>query len=243
MDATPRIEALRTAKAIIGSHGVVAHMNKYNRDVLAREVTEGSMGMRCDFNLDPARSAWHESNPSVTLVVAYNADPKGAQLNDEGAMVIENYLRIAVGTSGGDMDLETLKQRESMVSMVAMLGEMLTTTLPQKITLTMESPAQVVERTQRQHEQLVGKQIYDNLGEAAFKGLRVNGSGRFVRLTSTYASVTGKYPDSGTYRFRHVRRVDRRGCPKEVTHYSIRVYGCGDGSLPPSVAIRRIEAV
>ena len=201
------------------------------------------MGMRCDFNLDPARSAWHESNPSVTLVVAYNADPKGAQLNDEGAMVLENYLRIAVGTSGGDMDLETLKQRESMVSMVAMLGEMLTTTLPQKITLTMESPAQVVERTQRQHEQFVGKQIYDNLGEAAFKGLRVNGSGRFVRLTSTYASVTGKYPDSGTYRFRHVRRVDRRGCPKEVANYSIRVFGCGDGSLPPSVSIHRIDAV
>lgn len=243
MDATPRIEALRTAKAIIGSHGVVAHMNKYNRDVLAREVTEGSTGMRYDFNLDPTRSAWHESNPSVTLAVVYNADPKGAQLNEEGAMVMDNYLRIAVATSGGDMDLETLKRRESMVSMIAMLGEMLTTMLPQKITLTMESPAQVVERTQRQHEQIVGKQIYDNLGEAAFKGLRINGSGRASRLTAAYASVAGKYPDPGTYRFRHVRRADRRGYPKEVANYSIRVYGCGDGSLPPTVAIRRTEAV
>ena len=243
MDATPRIEALRTAKAIIGSHGVVAHMNKYNRDVLAREVTEGSTGMRYDFNLDPTRSAWHESNPSVTLAVIYNADPKGAQLNEEGAMVMDNHLRIAVATSGGDMDLETLKRRESMVSMIAMLGEMLTTMLPQKITLTMESPSQVVERTQRAAEQLVGKQIYDNLGDAAFKGLRIGGSSRALRLTPAYASATGKYPDPGTYRFRHVRRADRRGYPKEVANYSIRVYGCGDGTLPPSIAIRRVEAV
>lgn len=243
MDATPRIEALRTAKAIIGSHGVVAHMNKYNQDVLAREVTEGSTGMRYDFNLDPTRSAWHESNPSVTLAVVYNADPKGAQLNEEGAMVMDNYLRIAVATSGGDMDLETLKRRENMVSMVAMLGEMLTTMLPQKITLTMESPTQVVERTQRAAEQLVGKQIYDTLGDAAFKGLRIGGSSRTLRLTPTYTSMTGKYPDPGTYRFRHIRRADRRGYPKEIANYSIRVYGCGDGSLPPTVAIRRVEAV
>lgn len=243
MDTTPRIEALRTAKAIIASHGMVAHMNKYNRDVLAREVTDGSMGMRYDFNLDPSRSAWHESNPSVTLGVVYNADPKGAQLNSEGAMVLDNYLRVVVSTSGGDMDLETLKRRESMVSMLAMLGEMLTTMLPQKITLTMESPAQVAERTQRAAEQLVGKQIYDNLGESAFKGLRAGGSYRSFRLTSAYVSTTGKYPDPGTYRFRHIRHVDRRGNPKEVVHYSIRVFGGGDGSLPPTVAIRRVDAV
>lgn len=243
MDATPRREALRTAKAIIASHGMVAHMNKYNLDALSREVTDGSTGMRYDFSLDPSRSAWHESNPSVTLGVVYNADPKGAQLNSEGAMVLDNYLRIVVGTSSGDMDLETLKRREGMITMLAMLAEMLTTTLPQKITLTMETPAQVAERTQRQAEQIVGNQIYDNLGEAAFKGLRAGGSYRSFRLTSAYVSADGKYPEPGTYRFRHARRIDRKGHPKEVIHYSIRVFGGGDGSLPPTVAVRRIEAV
>ena len=89
----------------------------------------------------------------------------------------------------------------------------------------------------------LGKQIYDNLGDAAFKGLRIGGSSRALRLTPAYVSATGKYPDPGTYRFRHVRRADRRGYPKDVANYSIRVYGCGDGTLPPSIAIRRVEAV
>jgi hypothetical protein len=243
MDSTPRTAALRTAKMLIGSHGMVAHMNKYNRELLTRDVTEGATGLRYDFNLNPEMSSWSDANPSCTLAVSYAVDPKGARTDAEGGMVIDNFLRVAVTASGNDMTLETLKRREGMITMLGMLGEMLTNTLPQQLTLTMETAAEVAERTKRAAEQFVGQQIYDNLGSKAFKGLRAGGSYRSFRLTPTYASVDGKYPEPGTYRFRHVRSTSRNGRPKEVVHYSIRVYGGSDGSLPPTLAIRRVEAV
>lgn len=243
MDSTPRTAALRTAKMLIGSHGMVAHMNKYNRELLTRDVTEGATGLRYDFNLNPEVSSWSDSNPSCTLAVTYAVDPKGARTDPTGAMVIDNFLRVAVSASANDMSLETLKRREGMITMLGMLGEMLTNTLPHQLTLTMETAEQVVERTKRAAEQFVGQQIYDNLGASAFKGLRAGGTSRSFRLTPAYSSNDGKYPESGTYRFRHVRSTSRNGRPKDVIHYSIRVYSAGDGSIPPTVAVRRLPEV
>lgn len=228
---------------MIASHGLVEHMNKYNRDTLAREITPECQHFRCEFHLDPTRSSWSDSNPSCTLLVSYNADPNGARTAEDGSTVMDSFLRIRVGASGSDMDSRMLKSRESMVTMLSMLVEMLETMLPEKVTSLLETSAVAAERVQREAEQVVGRQIFDNLGEAAFKGLRAGGSARSFRLTPTYSSADGKFPSPGTYRFKHVRYRDRKGYPKEVVHYSIRVYGGGDGSLPPSVSIRRVEAV
>ena len=243
MDATPRTEALRLAKTLIGSHGVVAHMNKYNRDMLAREVTHDSLGLRYEFQLDPTRNSWSEENPSCTLNVVYNSDPKGSRIALDGAMVVDNTLRVSVSASGNNMDLEVLRRRESMVSMLGMLAEMLTVTLPPTITLTLETPEAVADNARRVLEQKVGQQIFNNLHANALtsplKGLRVGGASRSFRLTNAYTSDDGKYPASGTYRFRHVRLTDRRGRPKDTVYYSIRVTG-NDDTVPPVVSVRRV---
>jgi len=228
---------------MIASHGLVEHMNKYNRDTLAREITPECQHFRCEFHLDPTRSSWSDSNPSCTLLVSYNADPNGSRTAEDGSTVMDSFLRIRVGASGSDMDSRMLKSRESMVTMLGMLVEMLETMLPEKVTSLLETSVAAAERVQREAEQVVGRQIFDNLGEAAFKGLRSNGSARSFRLTPGYASADGKYPAPGTYRFKHVRYRDRKGYPKEVAYYSIRVYGGVDGSLPPSISVRRVEAV
>ena len=243
MDTTPRTEALRAAKALIGSHGIVTHMNKYNRDLLAREIDPATTGIRYEFQLDPTRNSWADNNPSCTLQVIYGADPKGSRVASDGSLVVDNYLRVGVSTSGTDMDVETLRRRENMVSLLGMLCEMLTVTLPQTLTLVMETPEIAAANARKAAEQKVGHEVYVNLGESAFKGLRRGGSSRSARLTAAYRSTDGKYPETGTYRYRHVRSIDSRGRPREVFYYLIRVFNGGDGSCPPSVTIRRVDEV
>jgi hypothetical protein len=242
MDHSARHSALRTAKALIGSHGLAAHMNKYNQDQLAREVHEDTVGFRYDFHLDPKASAWSDQNPSCTLLLNYVVDPKGTRLADDKSMVLDGYLNVRVTASGNDMTLETFRKREAMMSMMDMLCEMLLASLPRKVTSLMETATEVADRVQRTMEQAVGHQISLALGSEAFKGLRKNGTARSFRLPPTYASPDGKYPDAGTYRYRQVRSTDSRGRPRDVAYYSIRVYG-SDGSIPPSLSIRRFDPV
>ena len=242
MDHSARMTALKTAKALVAAHGLAAHMNKYNLDQLSREVREDTSGLRCDFHLDPKASAWGDQNPSCSLLLNYSADPKGSRLADDKSVVLDSHLVVKVSAGGNDMTLETLRRREAMLSMLGMLCEMLVTSLPATVTSTLETAVEHADKTQRTMEQVVGQQILIALGSEAFKGLRKNGAFRSFRLPPTYASADGKYPDSGTYRFRHVRSTDSRGRPRDVAHYSIRVYG-SDGSIPPSLAIRRIDAV
>ena len=240
MDVTPRTEALRIAKGLIASHGMAAHMNKYNRDLLSREVTAETTGLRYEYHLDATKSTWADANPSCTVSIVYNLDPAGSRLMPDGSMVVDSFLRLGVSASGSDMNMDTFRQRESMITMLGMLCEMLQASLPQKLTLTMETAAQVADRTQRTMEQMVGIEIFDNIGAQALKGLRKNGSGRTFRLTEAYKSNSGKYPASGTYRFRQVRLTDRRGRPKDVAFYTMRVLG-NDGTVPPVVVVRRVD--
>lgn len=243
MDTAPRIEALRTAKMLIASHGLVAHMNKYNRDSLARDMQDDADGLRYDFHLDPTKTSWSDSNPSCSLLVRYTVDPKGNRIDETGAMVLDNTLRVAISASANDMDVETFRRRESMLTMLGMLCDMLSEVLPSKLTLIMQTPQVVVDNARKAFEQQVGQQIFKDLGGSAFKGLRCDSAGgRTIRLTSAYASPDGKYPESGTYRFRHVRTMDRRGNARDVAYYSIRVFG-NDGTVPPTVSIRRVSSL
>ena len=240
MDTAARTEALRTAKGLIASHGMVAHMNKYNRDLLSREVTAETTGLRYEYQLDPAKTTWSSNNPSCTLAVVYNLDPAGSKFASNGDMIVDATLRISVSASASDMELDTFCQRESMISMLVMLCEMLQASLPQKLTLTMETANEVADRVRRSTEQLVGSEIFDNIGAPALKGLRKNGASRTFRLTEAYRSKSGNYPDAGTYRFRQVRVTDRRGRPKEVAFYTMRVLG-SDGTVPPVVMVWRVS--
>lgn len=239
MNTAPRTEALRTAKALIGAHGLVAHMNKYNRDNLSREVLHDTTGLRYEFLLDPNRNSWAAANPSCTVSVQYTSDPAGGRVDASGGMVVDYALRITVSASATDMDVETFRQRESMMSMLGMLCEMLHASLPETMTLVMETAEELADKKQRSKEQLIGQEIFSNIGSAVLKGLRKGGAARTFRLTEQYHSTAGEYPAQGTYRFRHVRLVDRRGRPKDIAFYTFRVLS-GDGTVPPVVAVRRV---
>jgi len=239
MDHTARIEAYKIAKALVTSHGVVRYMNKYNRDLLSREVTAETSAVRCDFILDPNRDSWSANNPTCSLSVLYVPETKGVRVADDGSVVIDSNLRVTLGLSGSDMTMDVVRQRESMVSMLVMLCEMLEATLPKQITSLVETSVQAAEKKKRALEQAVSQQVIDNIGMSVLKGLRKDGSARSFRLTGSYMSSDGKYPEAGVYRFKHVRSVDRRGRAKDVAHYSIRVFG-SDGITPPTVSVRRI---
>lgn len=240
MDHSARIEALRTAKAVIASHGITFHMNKYTRDLLSREVLPDSIALKYDFQLDPARDSWSSSNPTCSVRVGYEQTTRGGRVTEDGSLVSDQHLRITVSASASDMDLETLRRREGMISLLSMLCDMLNETLPPVVVSTIESAAEIQDRKQRESEQTIGQEIVHNINPHSLKGLRRGGASRTYRLTEAYASSTGKYPPPGTYRFRHVRSTDSRGRPREVANYTLRVMGDGVNS-PPIVMVWRLK--
>lgn len=240
MDNTTRTQALTIAKALISSHGLSNHMNKYNREAISREIRDDTTGLRYDFHLDPFADSWSSTNPSCSLSVVYELDPKGSRIADDGSVVVDSTLRVGVTLSGSEMSVETLRRREGMVTLLGMLCELLTASLPSKVTSLLETREQAIERRKLASEQLIGDQIMKNIGHAALKGLRRGGTPRRVRLTEAYTSKTGDYPEAGTYRYRYVRSVDNRGRPREMVHYLMKVHVAANGE-PPGVTIQRLN--
>jgi hypothetical protein len=241
MDHSARIEALRMAKAIIASHGITFHMNKYTRDHLAREVLPETCALKYDFNLDPTRDSWSSNNPSCSVNVGYvhNANA-GPQLAEDGSRILVQPLRVTVSASASDMDIDTLRKREGMISLLSMLCDMLTASLPSVVVSTIETAAEIGDRKQREIEQVIGQEIANNINVNSLKGLRRGGTSRTYRLTEAYTSSTGKYPPPGTYRFRHIRSTDSRGRPREIANYILRVIGDGV-NYPPLVTACRLK--
>lgn len=238
MDHSARIEALRTAKALIASHGITFHMNKYTRDLLSREVLPDCYAVKYDFQLDPARDSWSSSNPSCSVSVGYVQTTRGGRVTEDGSLVSDQHLRISVSASASDMDLETLRKREGMISLLSMLCDMLNETLPPMVVSTIETASEIQDRKQRENEQTIGQEIVNNINPHSLKGLRRGGTGRTYRLTGAYASSTGQYPPPGLYRFRHVRSTDSRGRPRDVANYTFRVISGGVGVPPLVIACR-----
>ena len=243
MDHSAKLEALKMAKTIISSHGLTCHMNKYNKDALSREILPNSTSLRYEFHLEPTRDSWSASNASCTLLVAYNVDQKGARLADDGSVVIDNHLKISVGVGGNDMDLITFRRREDMTSMLFMLCEMLETTLPKVVTSLLETATEAEDRKRREFEQRIAIEIMTHVGHDSLKGLRKGGSAKNFRFTEFYCSATRTYPEPGIYRYKHVRSTDRRGRPKDMAFYSIRVFNPIHPNDPPGFTVRRIEGV
>ena len=241
MDQSECTEALKIAKSLIASHGLsVDNMNKYNRDILSRPLDDSATGIRYEFHLDPKKESWSSSNPSCTLSVVYNQNVKGSRVAENGDVVLDSYMRLSVGVTGNDMDIATLKKREGMLTMLTMLCEMLHASLPPIVTSIIMTSEESKAKKQREFEQSVASQIAQNIGPETLTGLRRNGNSKFKRMSEDYLKSNESYPSSGTYRYRHIRRVDRRGRVREEAAYVFRVSG-GDGSLPPSIAVRRVD--
>ena len=240
MDHSARTEALKIAKSLISSHGIAVNMNKYNRNMLARTIDDEMSCIRYDFHLDPEKDSWHSSNPSCTLSVIYNSDAKGSRVAENGDVVVDSYMRLGVSASASDMDIPTLKKRESMLTMLTMLCEMLHASLPPIVTSIVMTSEESKAKKQREFEQTVAYQIAQNIGPDTLTGLRRNGNSKFKRMSEDYLKSNERYPSSGTYRYRHIRRTDSRGRVREEAAYVFRVSG-GDGPLPPSIAIRRVD--
>ena len=236
MDVAERVQALRTAKSLISASPLVAHMNKYNRDQLSHDVEAQTTGLRYEFHLEPQITSWSVPNPSIQLSLIYASDPKGSRLDETGAKVVDNFLSLRLSTSTTDMTLSMLRQREAMMSMVYMLAEMLETLLPPRITITMETSEEVVDKEKRSSEQRQSEEMLVSLGHSILKGLRTGGAHRARRLTQSYVDRIGAYPASGTYRYKHVKVVDSKGRPKEVAYYKLRVIGTDE----PIVHVQRV---
>ena len=236
MDVTERVQALRTAKSLISASPLMAHMNKYNRDQLSYDVATETTGFRYEFHLDPQITSWAAANPSIQLSLNYATDPKGSRLDEAGGRVVDNFLYLRFSTSTTEMTLSMFRQREAMMSMVYMLTEMLETLLPPRITITMETSAEVVEKRKRSSEQSESEKMLASLGHSMLKGLRKGGSSRTRRLTQSYVDLNGAYPASGTYRYKHVKAVYRNGHPKEVAYYKLRVIGTDE----PIVSVQHV---
>jgi len=241
MDHSARTAALRTAKTIIASHGISYHLNKYHRDQLARNTDDSSNGVRYDFQLDPARDSWHSSNPGCSICVNYVAESSSGKPDETGAIVLDSNLRVTVSATASDMNVEVFRQREEMISLLSMLCDILTATLPATVRSILETPEENVEKTRRRAEQAVGTKIVTNIGGVVeLKGLRRGGAGRSFRLTDSYSNTYGQYPDQGTYRYRHVKSVYRHGNPREITNYVFRVFA-STPDRPPLVTAHRLE--
>lgn len=72
MDRTPLIEALRTTKSVIMSHGIINYMNetskKYQSDCLFDPNYDS---INFDFSIHPKKLVWDTSNFSCTLKFSY----------------------------------------------------------------------------------------------------------------------------------------------------------------------------
>lgn len=239
-DVTLRTEVLKTAQSLVSTHGITAHMTKWNAAVLTREVTDSMNSLRYDFHLDPNVNSWTPTNPSVILVVAY--DPlRETRQNEDGDTVVDHVRRVTITASATEMTLDTVKKRESMLSMVTLLCEMLESTLPPTVTTVSETSAAREDRLKRAAEQVVGDMIYKNLPSSLFLGLRRGGAGKNATLRDTYLTAAGHYPPRGVYRFRRVRKVDSRGRQKDVVYYTLQVHPVSDPLTPPVVTVRRVE--
>jgi len=209
MDRTQLKQVLETVVAVVTSHGIMSNMSPWNRERIPVNF-DNSDGVGFDFNLDPTRSAWDSNNFSCSLKFTYVTD---SPRNVDGGTYRDYRRRISFGTSGTDVDLSLMKTRENLMNSLIMVAEMLESLTPQRITLTVESPEEAASRRQKEHEQVVGGQIFAELEKSSLRNLRKGGKPRLVRFEKS----TGQ--PVGSYRYEHVRRYNRRGYAVDKVNY------------------------
>lgn len=209
MDRTALKEVLALVTSVVTSHGIMDNMTPYNRERVAKNF-DHSDGVSFEFNLDPTRSPWDTNNFSCSIRFSYSSDPPRV---DEGGTYRDHRRRISFSTSGSDVDFSLMRKRENLMNSLVLLGEMIASLTPERLTLTVESPEEAAARRQREHEQVIGGQIYAELEQASLRHLRKGGKPKLVRFAATSNQPIG------SYRYEHVRRYNRRGYAVETASY------------------------
>ena len=220
MDKSQLVAHLETARSLIAAHGIVAHMTEYSRSRLGNPVTPEDICLRFEFCLDPKKATWDPSNASVTLALDFRG---GDQFEVDGDTLRNYKSRVRVSFSAGDVDVDSLRRRENMMSTVVMLMEMLTTTLPQQVTLVVATAQQKADEARKRELLDAGKELGRFIESSATKGLRTGGKSRTVPFPTRYIEKHGAPLADGVYPYKQVRRWNRRGDASEVANYSLRV--------------------
>ena len=221
MDLTRLKESLRTAKAIVSTHGIMKYMRDYDRRILEREVDDSTHALRYEFSMDPTKVSYSSENFSVAINIDY--DPS-EDYDHEGAIHRKYTRKVSLSYGHSEMKLSMLPIRENFIKTLAMVGELLESVLPSSIVVVVRTAEEVADRKARREEQQVGQNIHQEIGWPALKGLRKGGKCRLVRLPDSYMEKYGASPQPGSYRYEQVRRSTRRGVIREKATYLFRVY-------------------
>jgi len=208
MDRTQLKEALEKARLVVASHGMAAHMPSYFKTALMTPVNDSTERLTYEFYLKPDISSYSSNNYSCALNVWYFSD---SNVERNGGIYRDYTAKVLIRLGSADITLSELSARENMVSLLAMLAQMVKDTIPPKITATVMTPDVLKEKRQTEHEQKISEQIFRIVGKDALKNLRKGGKSRVSRLPEKYSEVFGTMPEVGRYRFEQVRRVNRRG--------------------------------
>jgi hypothetical protein len=229
MDRSPLMNALKLAKDVISTHGIIEYMNENSRNwALNRPVEDANDGIQFDFSLEPKKSPWDPANCGFCLRVNYTTD--GVDREILGG-VYRNYTRrVKVNYSSGEVTTNNFKQRENMLSSLLLLCEMLEAVLPERIQVTVLTEQEAAEKKKLLLEQKIATDIFNSVGPSSIKNLRKGGKGKIVRIPQTYVEEYGKFPETGDYRFHHVAQYDRRGFEKVTNTYILKVTTCNDSS-------------
>jgi len=222
MDRTPLTEALRTAKSVVMSHGIINYMNetskKYQLDYL---IDPNSDSINFDFSIHPKKSVWDTSNSSCTLKFSYRMINGDEEIF--GALCRNYCRRITVSYGSSEISLKGFRERENLISSLMLLCEMLEAITPEKVQITVMTQEAVAEKKKRTFEQVAAARIFYSVDCSVMKNLRKGGNGKLTKLPESYLQEHGSFPETGDYRFNRVTRYDRRGRVKEAHDYILKV--------------------
>jgi hypothetical protein len=216
MDRTPIKEALEKARLIIASHGMISHMPSYIKSSLANPLNHLIEKISYEFYLDPLQPGYSMNNYNCALNVCYIPN------NDEerdGGIYKDFNVRVSIRIGSADLRLQEILARENMISSLTLLGSMIESSIPKKITLMVMSPEDLKEKRKRTFEQQVAEQIFTVLGKESVRNLRKGGKPRHSRIPEKYSEVYGSMPEPGRYRYSQIRAHDRHGHVKNRVEF------------------------
>lgn len=227
MDWTQVKEALTAIRTMIGSHGASRYMNDRTKELLVQQTYDHEDRLRVEFVQDPKRSSWATNNPNIILTVAFLERDKPYQ-GPDGGMYRFLDRKISMGWSHCESPIAEFKRREDMVSNVGLLAELIEMATPESIVQTVMTPAEVEEKKRKEHNQILGRQLYKYVEDkkpGAFLGLRKGGKERRFMIESDFIGTL----EPGTLSYMHVKSYDRRGKIKDKVDFNMRLMKTHDG--------------
>lgn len=218
--ANPEITAaMRLANSIIATHGMVNHLRDYDRAHALKTPEPGDHRRRYEFVLYPEKSPWSTGNFMCSLTVSYYQEDD--REGPDGSLRREFRRGLALSHGAMDMELDELHTREKLIQGLAMLGELLTATLPKSIDTVVATPEQRAAKKEDARRTIICSNLIEAIGFSALKGLRTNGKSKFFAMPDGLKTP----PEDGEYRWTHVRRRTRRGLALDSVTYRITVRG------------------